>query len=77
MHLHHKRPLSTIGALNSGQKMALRACYFIRSLTKAPTFYYINRSQRHLLVAIENKLLEGPIDLIKDPKNEFELFSDL
>ena len=39
---------------NSGQKMALRAFYFIRALTKALTYYYINRSQRHLLAAIEN-----------------------
>ena len=37
---------------NSGQKMALRAFYFRRALTKA--YYYINRSQRHLLAAIEN-----------------------
>ena len=29
---------------NTGQKMALRAFYFIRTLTKAPTYYYINRS---------------------------------
>ena len=36
------------------QKMALRAFYFIRALTKALTYYYINRSQRHLLAAIEN-----------------------
>ena len=39
---------------NSGQKMALRAFYFIRALTKALTYYYINQSQRHLLAAIEN-----------------------
>ena len=39
---------------NSGQKMALRAFYFIRALTKALTYYYINRSQRHLLATIEN-----------------------
>ena len=39
---------------NSGQKMALRAFYFIRALTKALTYYYISRSQRHLLAAIEN-----------------------
>ena len=39
---------------NSGQKMALRAFYFLRALTKALTYYYINRSQRHLLVTIEN-----------------------
>ena len=40
--------------------MALRAFYFIRALTKALTYYYINRSQRHLLAAIENNWLEGP-----------------
>ena len=34
--------------------MVLRAFYFIRALTKALIHYYINRSQRHLLVAIEN-----------------------
>ena len=44
----------TLGPPNSGQKMALRAFYFIKTLTKALTYYYINRSQRHLLVAIEN-----------------------
>ena len=38
---------------NSGQKMALRAFYSIRALTKALTYYYIKRSQRHLLAAIE------------------------
>ena len=36
---------------NTGQKMALRAFYFIRTLTKALTYYYI---KRYLLVAIEN-----------------------
>ena len=39
---------------NSGQQMALREIYFIRALTKALTYYYINRSQRHLLAVIEN-----------------------
>ena len=39
-------------AFNTAQNMALRAFYFIRTLTKAPTYYYMNRSQRHLLVAI-------------------------
>ena len=43
---------------NSGQKMALRAFYFIRALT----YYYINRSQRYLLVAIENNSFGGPIE---------------
>ena len=46
---------------NIGQKMALRAFYHIRALTKALTYYYINRSQRHLLVAIEKNRLGGPI----------------
>ena len=36
-----------------GQKMALRAFYFIRALTKALKYYYLSRSQRHLLAAIE------------------------
>ena len=36
---------------NSGQKMAVRAFYFTRALTKALTFYYIKRSQRHLFGA--------------------------
>ena len=40
---------------NSGQKMALRVFYFIRTLAKALTYYYTNRSQWHLLVAIENR----------------------
>ena len=40
--------------LNSGQKMALRVFYFLRALTKAQTYYCINRSQNHLLAAIEN-----------------------
>ena len=43
--------------------MALRAFYFIRTLTKALTYYYINRSQRHLLVAIENNRFGGPIGI--------------
>ena len=45
---------SELVVFNSGQKMALRAFYFIRALTKALTYYYINRSQRHLLAGIEN-----------------------
>ena len=45
---------------NAVQKMALRAFYFIRALTKALTYYYINCSQRHLLVAIENNRFGGP-----------------
>ena len=44
----------------SGQKMALRRFYFIVALTKALIYCYINRSQRHLLPAIENDWLEGP-----------------
>ena len=47
---------------NAVQKMALRAFYFIRALTKALTYYYINRSQRHLLVAIENNRFGSPIE---------------
>ena len=39
---------------NCGQKMALRAIYFIRALTKALTYYYTNRPQRPLLAAIGN-----------------------
>ena len=46
----------------SGQKMALRAFYSIRALTKALTYYYINCSQRHLLAAIENNWLGVPIE---------------
>ena len=45
---------------NTCQKMALRAFYFIRTLTKALSYYYINRSQRHLLVAIENNQFGEP-----------------
>ena len=45
----------------SSQKMALRAFYFIRTLTKALAYYYINRSQRHLLATVENNRLGGPI----------------
>ena len=44
-----------------GQKMALRAFYFIRALTKALTYYYIIRFKRHLLVAIENNRFAGLI----------------
>ena len=39
--------------------MALRAFYFVKTLT----YYYINRFERHFLVAIENKRLGGPIQL--------------
>ena len=46
---------------NTGQKMALRAFNFIRTLTKALTYYYINRSQRHLVVAVENNRFGGLI----------------
>ena len=42
--------------------MALRAFYFIRTLTKALAYYYINRSQCHLWATIENKLFEGTPD---------------
>ena len=51
---------------NSGQKIALRAFYFIRALTKALTYYYINRSQRHLLAAIENNWFGVPITYIEN-----------
>ena len=64
---------------NSGQKMALRAFYFIWALTKALTYYYINRSQRHLLVAIENNRFGGPInekDPFCCPTHVFMLFLD-
>ena len=47
---------------NSGQKMALRAFYFIRALTKALTYYYISRSQRHLQAAVGNNWSGVPID---------------
>ena len=43
------------------KKMVLRAFYFIRTLSKALTYYYKKRSQRHLLIAIENKQFGGPI----------------
>ena len=52
---------------NSGQKMALRAFYFIRALT----YYYIRRSQRHLLAAIENNWFGVPIITTSDPKPNF------
>ena len=45
--------------------MALSAFYFIITLTKALTYYYTKRSQRHLLAAIENNWLESP-DNISD-----------
>ena len=41
--------------------MALRAFYFIRILTKGLTYCYMERSQRHLLTASENNLLEALI----------------
>ena len=44
--------------------MALRAFYFIRALTKALIYHYINRSQRHLLAAIENNWFGVPIESI-------------
>ena len=40
---------------NSGRKMALRAFYFIRTVTKALTYNCINRSERHLLVQLIGK----------------------
>ena len=59
-HFHDNRASQSV-VFNTGQKMALRAFYFIRTLTKALTYYYINRSQRHLLVAIENNRFRGRI----------------
>ena len=50
--------------LTTGQKMALRPFYFIRTLTKALSYYYINRSQRHFSIAIENNRFGVPIDLL-------------
>ena len=54
--MHLNRAFQSV-VLNSGQKMALRAFYFMRVLTKALTCYYISRPQRHLLAAIENNPL--------------------
>ena len=54
-----KRAFQSV-VFNSGQKMALRAFYFIRALLKALKYYYINRSQRHLLAAIENNCFRVP-----------------
>ena len=47
--------------------MVLRAFYFIRALTK--TYYYISRSQRHFLAAIENKLSGVPIEHPNHPES--------
>ena len=47
---------------NSGQKMELRAFYFTMTLTLTLTYYYMTRSQRHVLTAIENNRLDGLID---------------
>ena len=60
---------------NSGQKMALRAFYFIRTLTKALTYHYINRTQRHLLVAIENNRCGSPISFKEGRKHIFDPMS--
>ena len=57
--VEHNRDSESV-VFNSGQKMALRAFYFIRALSKALTYYYTSRSQRHLLVAIENNRFGGP-----------------
>ena len=69
------RAFQSVVVFSSGQKMALRAFYFIRAQTKALKYYYINRSQRHLLAAFENTWLGGspychqlfprPSDLLK------------
>ena len=56
------RAFQSVG-FNSGKKMVLRAFYFIRALTKALTYYYINRSQRHPLAAIENIWFGVPIGI--------------
>ena len=48
--LDHNRASESL-VFNSGQKMALRAFYFI---TKALRYYYINRFQRHIFAAIAN-----------------------
>ena len=55
---------------NTSQKMALRAFYLIRILTKSLTYYYINRSQRHLFVAIENNGSGGPIAEIRELRSK-------
>ena len=55
--------------------MALRAFYFIRTLTKALTYYFINRSQRHLLFAIENNQFGGLFATEKEPISQSCLFS--
>ena len=51
--------------------MALRAFYFIRALT----YCYINRSQRHLLVAIENSWFGVPIMNLCIPHSTRILFT--
>ena len=43
----------SIGCFQLLPKDGAEAFYFIKALTKALTYYYINRSQRHLLAAIE------------------------
>ena len=50
MYIYYYRDFRSV-VFNSGQKMALKAFYFIRTLTKALTYYYMSR---HLLAAFEN-----------------------
>ena len=57
--------------------MVLRAFYFIRSLTKALTCYYINRTQCHLLAAIENNWFEGPILLLSKATQRCTIFATI
>ena len=58
----HNRAFRSVD-FNSGQKMALRAFYFIHTLTKALIYYYIKHSQQNVLTAIENNRSEGPIEM--------------
>ena len=57
VHAYEINRASQSVVFDTGQKMALRVFYFIRTLTKALTYYYINRSQCHILVAIESNQL--------------------
>ena len=64
-----------IGPPNRLFSIALRAFYFIRTLTKALTYHYINRTQRHLLVAIENNRCGSPISFKEGRKHIFDPMS--
>ena len=44
---------SQSAVFNSGQKMAPRTFHSIMTLTKNPSYYYIDRSQHHLLAVYE------------------------